>query len=145
MAELLNFSLDDMQNKEYFELFKKYCELLDIKTPILFLNNSVYDSSIFNVKIRGEKAIGISTKAYQEAALYKDYHLFNYQVCSTLGDIYLGHYNVVFQLLTFWPKVIPFYKRLYSRTLCYSTDRVAQILIGTTPLITSMDFLIVAI
>lgn len=134
-AGFRNFSIDVMPDKQSFYLYERYCNLLGINMPTLFLNSNVYDSSIFGVKIRGTKAIGISTKAYLDIIRRNDYHAFNYQVTSTLGSIYLGHYDLWFQLLTFWARLIPFYKKMYSRALSYSTDRVAQILMGTNPLI----------
>ena len=137
-AGFKNFSIDVMPNKESYYLYKKYCNLLGIKMPTLFLNSNVYDSSIFGVKIRGTKAIGISTKAYQDIIRRNDYHAFNYQVTTTLGSIYLGHYDLWFQLLTFWARIIPLYNKMYSRALSYSTDRVAQIFMGTSPLIISI-------
>ena len=135
---LKNFSIDIMPEKKCNDLFENYCKLLNIKKPILFFNDNVYDSSIFGVKIRGKKAIGVPSRVYFNIVRLNDYHSFNYQVTSTLGSIYLGHYDLLFQLFTFWARIIPFYNRLYSRTLSYSTDRVAQILIGTYPLITSI-------
>lgn len=137
-SSLKNFSIDIMPDKKCYELFDNYCRILDIKKPILFLNDNIYDSSIFGVKIRGEKAIGVPARVYYNIVRLHDYHFFNYRIASILGSIYLGHYGLLFQLLTFWARIIPYYNRLYSRTLSYSTDRVAQILIGTYPLITSI-------
>ena len=138
-AKFINLSIDELPNCKCLDLYNKYCDMLDItEKPVLFFNNKIFDSTILGVKIRGKKAIGINAKAFQDVSFFNDYHSFNYQVCSTLGSIYLGHYDLLFQLFTFWARLIPFYNKAYSQALCYSTDRVAQILSGTTPLVTSI-------
>ena len=137
-AGFKNFAVDDLPDEKCVELFNRYCKLLEIKKPILYLNNITYESSVFGVKIRGNKSMGISSKAYHEIMTRQDYHTFDYQVAETLGSIYLHHYDLLFQLATFWARIIPIYSKAYSRALSYSTDRIAQILIGTDSLVTSI-------
>ena len=113
------------------QYYRNRAEELGIKNlPQLFFTTSDYKTELLGVEIRGKNAITVDKAAVVKAEKSDDWLDVEYTICRRVARIFLGHYDLWFQLATFAGRLIPAYRELFSRAMTYSTDRVVQKIMG---------------
>lgn len=130
-SDIENIKVKDYSSPKLNGLVDDYCKRLGLKkAPEVYVNVKYTDSSIFGVKIRGSGAVGVSNAIFNSAIRYENSAQYRFVIASMLAEIKLDHYNLFYQVFTFGFRLIPFFGKLYSRTLSYSVDRLAQKIVG---------------
>ena len=113
------------------QYYKNRAEELGIKNlPPIFLTTSNYKTEVLGVEIRGKNAITVDKAAVIKAEKSDEWLDVEYTICKRVANIFLGHYDLWFQLATFAGRLIPTYKQLFSRAMTYSVDRLVQEMMG---------------
>ena len=140
-ASINNIRLQDSTYDKIKEIYNDFCEFLQLeKPPIVYItkidknskekNEEENKPSYLGVTVCSDKAICLSGKTVKEAIDSDDYSKVRYELANSLGDIYLGHYDIPIVMLTFVARLIPYFHEFCERILCYSTDKFTQELIG---------------
>ena len=122
---------EDSRVEELSRHFQSRARELGIRNlPELFITGSDYETKVLGVDIRGKNAVTISKAMIAEAEKNGDWNDVEYAVSRRIAHIFLGHYDLWFQLSTLVGKMIPVYRELFSRAMTYSTDRVVSVMMG---------------
>lgn len=123
--------LKDSKYKDINGTIVEYCDKLGIKQiPLAYIEDIPVDSSFLGVKVRGDDAVSVSSKSIMQAGKNDDFAYVKYLLARRIAHIYLGHNNLFVIVFTFIAKLIPVLSNVYERSMCYSTDKVVEVLIG---------------
>ena len=123
--------LIDSKYRDINDTFIEYCKKLDIKKiPLVYIETNYTNSSFLGIKIRSDNAVGIDSRELRDAERENNYDRVKYILARRISHIYLRHNNLFIIVFAFVGKLIPIFNNLYERTMCYSTDKVVEYLLG---------------
>ena len=137
IAMVQDIPIEESYSPEAFKEYKEWCRKLGItKVPKVSLATDKENLESTGIAIRSNLYIRICLDKMEEAEDAEDYNILRFEILHDLAGIAYNHYNYAVFILTLAARCLPIVKNIYSRAMCYSSDRLTAELMGKDECIT---------
>lgn len=137
IAMVHDVPVEESYSPEVFREYKECCGKLGItKVPKLLLATDKENLESTGITIRSNRYLRMYLGVVEAAACTEDDNLIRFEVLHDLADIAYNHYHYAVLIVTIAARWLPIVKNIYSRVMCYSSDRLTAEIMGKDECIT---------
>ena len=137
IAMVHDVPVEESYSPKVFKEYKQCCKKLGItKVPKLLLATDKENLEATGITIKSNRYLRMYIDIVDAAVGSEDDNLIRFEVLHDLSDIAYNHYHYVLLILTIVARWLPIVRNIYSRIMCYSSDRLTAELMGKEECIT---------
>ena len=137
IAMVHDVPVEESYSPKVYREYKECCKKLGItKEPKLLLATDKENLESTGITIRSNQYLRIYLDMVEAAACAEDDNIVRFEVLHELADIAYNHYHYAVLIATIAARWIPIVRNIYSRVMCYSSDRLVAEFIGKEECIT---------
>lgn len=137
IAVVNDIPIEESYDSVLFKEYKEYCRKLGIeKIPEIYLTTDKENLESTGITIKSRKYLRLYLSIRDEADMFAEENIIRFEFLHELAHIAYHHYNYALLLATIVVRWAPILRSIYSRTMCYSADRLAAEILGKEECIT---------
>ena len=137
IAMVHDVPVEESYSPKVFKEYKQCCKKLGItKVPKLLLATDKENLEATGITIKSNRYLRMYIDIVDAAVGSEDDNLIRFEVLHDLSDIAYNRYHYVLLILTIVARWLPIVRNIYSRIMCYSSDRLTAELMGKEECIT---------
>ena len=137
IAMVQDIPIEESYSPEAFKEYKEWCRKLGItKVPKVSLATDKENLESTGIAIRSNRYLRMYLDMVEAAACTGDDNLIRFEVLHDLADIAFNHYHYAVIIMTIVARWLPIVRNIYSRVMCYSSDRLTAEIMGKDECIT---------